>query len=43
MGLFILVAPQWAMRWYAISAGIILILDAATHACIRLLNIKNVQ
>ncbi len=43
MGLFILVAPQWAMRWYAISAGIILILDAATHACFRLLNIKNVQ
>ena len=40
-GLFILIAPQWAIRWYAISVGIILILDAATHAVIRLLRIKN--
>ena len=40
-GLFILIAPQWAMRWYAISVGIILILDALTHAVIRFLRIKN--
>lgn len=42
-GLFILVAPQWAIRWYAISVGIILVLDAATHTLIRLLKIKNEQ
>ena len=40
-GLFILIAPQWAIRWYAITVGIILMLDAATHALIRLLKIKN--
>lgn len=40
-GLFILIAPQWAIRWYAVSVGIILILDALTHAVIRLLRIKN--
>jgi hypothetical protein len=40
-GLFILIAPQWAMRWYAISVGIILILDALTHAVIRFLRIRN--
>ena len=40
-GLFILIAPQWAIRWYAVSVGVILILDAATHAVIRLLKIKN--
>ena len=40
-GLFILVAPQGAIRWYAISVGIILILDASTHALIRLFKIKN--
>ena len=40
-GLFILVAPQWAIRWYAVSVGIILILDALAHAAIRLLKIKN--
>lgn len=40
-GLFILVAPQWAIHWYAVSVGIILILDAAIHALIRLLKIKN--
>ena len=40
-GLFILVAPQWAIRWYAISVGIILILDAAIHTVIRLLKIRN--
>lgn len=40
-GLLILVAPQWAIRWYAISVGVILILDAAAHATIRLLNVKN--
>ena len=40
-GLFILVAPQWAIRWYAITVGIILILDASIHALVRLLKIKN--
>ena len=40
-GLFILIAPQGAIRWYAVSVGVILILDAATHAVIRLLKIKN--
>ncbi|MBR0205775.1 MAG: DUF2974 domain-containing protein [Clostridia bacterium] len=40
-GLFILVAPQWAIRWYAVTVGIILIVDAVTHAVIRLLKIKN--
>ena len=40
-GLFILIAPQWAIRWYAVSVGVILILDAATHALFRLLKIKN--
>ena len=40
-GLFILIAPQWAMRWYAISVGILLILDALTHAVIRFLRIRN--
>ena len=40
-GLFILVTPQWAIRWYAVCVGIILILDALTHATIRLLKIKN--
>ena len=40
-GLFILIAPQWAIRWYALCVGIILILDAAIHAVIRLLKIKN--
>ncbi len=40
-GLFILIAPQEAIRWYAVSVGIILILDAATHAVIRFLKIKN--
>jgi hypothetical protein len=40
-GLFILIAPQWAIRWYAVSVGIILILDALTHALIRFLRIKN--
>ena len=40
-GLFILIAPQWAIRWYAVSVGVILILDAMTHAVFRLLKIKN--
>ena len=40
-GLFILIAPQWAIRWYAVSVGVILILDAAAHAAFRLLKIKN--
>ena len=40
-GLFILIAPQEAVRWYSISVGILLVLDAATHALIRLLKIKN--
>ena len=40
-GLFILITPQFAIRWYAICVGIILILDASTHAVIRLLRIKN--
>ncbi|MBR0357350.1 MAG: DUF2974 domain-containing protein [Clostridia bacterium] len=40
-GLFILIAPQFAIRWYAICVGVILILDAGTHALIRLLKIKN--
>lgn len=40
-GLFILIAPQWAIRWYAVSVGVILILDALTHAVIRLLRIRN--
>ena len=40
-GLFILIAPQWAIRWYAICVGIILILDALSHATIRFLKIKN--
>ena len=40
-GLFILVAPQWAIRWYAVSVGVILILDALSHATIRFLKIKN--
>lgn len=40
-GLFILVTPQWAIRWYAVAVGIILILDAMTHATIRLLKVKN--
>ena len=42
-GLFILIAPQGTIRWYAVSVGSILILDAATHALIRLLRIKNEQ
>ncbi len=40
-GLFILVAPQWMIHWYSITVGIILILDAAIHAIIRLFKIKN--
>ena len=40
-GLFILIAPQWAIRWYAITVGVILILDAAIHALIRLLKVRN--
>ena len=40
-GLFILIAPQETIHWYAVSVGIILILDATTHALIRLLRIKN--
>ena len=40
-GLFILVAPQWVIRWYSIAVGIILIVDAAIHAIIQLLKIKN--
>jgi len=40
-GLFILVAPQWIIRWYSIVVGSILILDAAIHAIIQLLKIKN--
>ena len=40
-GVFILIAPQGAIRWYAVSVGIILILDASAHALIRFLKIKN--
>ena len=40
-GLFILVAPQWTIRWYSITVGIILIVDAATHAFIRFFKIRN--
>ena len=40
-GLFILVAPQWIIRWYSIVVGSILIVDAAIHAIIQLLKIKN--
>jgi len=43
LGLFILVAPQRTIRWYSLSMGIILILDAAVHALFRLLNIKNMK
>ena len=40
-GLFILVAPQWIIRWYSIVVGSILIVDAAIHTIIQLLKIKN--
>ena len=40
-GLFILIAPQWAIRWYAVTVGVILILDAAIHALIRFFKVKN--
>lgn len=40
-GLFILIAPQWSIRWYAMGVGIILILDAMTHAVIQMLQIRN--
>lgn len=40
-GVFILIAPQEAIRWYSLTVGILLVLDAATHALIRLLKIKN--
>lgn len=43
LGVFILVAPQRTIRWYSLSMGIILILDAAVHALFRLLNIKNMK
>ena len=43
LGLFILIAPQRTIRWYGLSVGIILILDAAVHALFRLLNIKNMK
>jgi hypothetical protein len=43
LGLFILIAPQRTIRWYGLSVGVILILDAAVHALFRLLNIKNMK
>ena len=43
LGVFILVAPQRTIHGFSISVGILLILDAATHAIIRLLQIKNLK